>query len=606
VNCTNCKSQLPDGTRFCPICGQAAQATTPDPAASGPLRATKEMIGREIAGRIRILALLGEGGMGAVYRGEQISLRRAIAVKVLRPELSANQNLLTRFSQEAQAVAKLDHPNTVKVYDFGQDTDGSLFIAMELIDGKPLREVIGAAGPLPPARAFNIAQQVAASLADAHANNIVHRDLKPDNVMLVDKGKHKDIVRVLDFGIAKLRDDSRATQAAMTQAGDMLGTPQYMAPEQIKGEAIDGRTDIYALGCLIYEMVTARLPFEAPTVLAMLSKHLMEMPPPPSQRRPELGLSPAIDHVVMTAIQKDPAARPATMEQYAEMLAAVRAQFPGESRPMTAQVTPPVAMPVVYTPPPIATPIPPTSRVPQYQATPAPTFGGYQPPVHAKKSGNTLLIVFIAIGVLAVGAGVAVFVQQGSDTKRNTDDDYKAKIDKVETKGEPTAPPDEPTLKGSADPWSTPPSTQPQRPRPPSEESVGTRLTPIPKSAHLNPPAGFVYADAKKPGWVSYGSNQDKVIIALYPLPAGSNALNDIARSFIHDADDSHLAYRSTTKNQDHPMMAFTGDVGGIAVSVYLTVYISNRYRLGFAVAAPTGQSEAVVTKLIYGGVTWP
>ncbi len=211
--------------------------------------------------------------------------------------------LLRRFYAEAEAVAKLDHPNTVKIYDFGQDTrrlavhrDGATSMASRCAS------VINAAGPLPPTRALHIAIQVAASLVDAHASSIVHRDLKPDNVMLIDKGKQRDIVRVLDFGIAKLRDDSRATQQAMTQAGDMLGTPQYMAPEQIRGDAIDGRTDVYALGCMIYEMVTARLPFEAPTIMAMLSKHLVEMPLPPSQRRPDLAIAPAIDQVVMTAL----------------------------------------------------------------------------------------------------------------------------------------------------------------------------------------------------------------------------------------------------------------------------------------------------------------
>src|SRR5204862_5869560 len=150
--------------------------------------------------------------------------------------------------------------------------DGTLFIAMELIEGRSLRAVIQQEAPLPLARALGIAAQVAASLTDAHARAIVHRDLKPDNVMLQDRGRERDVARVLDFGIAKLRDDTRGTRMQMTQQGDMLGTPQYMSPEQIRAESIDGRTDIYALGCLLYEMVTARLPHDAPTVLAMLSK----------------------------------------------------------------------------------------------------------------------------------------------------------------------------------------------------------------------------------------------------------------------------------------------------------------------------------------------
>src|SRR6185369_4650352 len=238
---------------------------------------------------------------GAVYRGEQISLKRAVAVKVLKPELGSHQLVLRRFNAEAEAVAKLSHPNTVNIYDFGQDSDGSLFIAMEFIEGRSLREAIQKEGPFSPARAISIALQVAASLSDAHAHSIVHRDLKPDNVMLQDRGRQKDVVRVLDFGIAKLRDDSRATQQAMTQAGDMLGTPQYMAPEQIKADHVDGRTDVYALGCMMYEMLTARLPFEATTIMAMLSKHLTEQPAPPSQRRPDLIIPPALDQLVLRA-----------------------------------------------------------------------------------------------------------------------------------------------------------------------------------------------------------------------------------------------------------------------------------------------------------------
>ncbi|HTJ44996.1 MAG TPA: serine/threonine-protein kinase, partial [Kofleriaceae bacterium] len=334
MKCPHCGAPNSDDARFCGACGRATSATEPSRAGPSASAGTApDLAGKEIAGRYRILAKLGEGGMGAVYRGEQISLKRKCAIKLLKPELSADPGLVRRFNAEAELVAKLSHPNVVNIYDFGQDVDGSLFIAMEFIDGRSLRAAMNTEGPLPSKRAVAIAGQVASSLTDAHAHGIVHRDLKPDNVMLTERGREKDVVRVLDFGIAKLRDDSRATQAAMTQAGDMLGTPQYMAPEQIKGEVIDGRTDVYALGCMSYEMVTARLPFEAPTVMAMLTKHLMEMPPPPSQRRPELRLPPQIDQLVMAALAKEPSQRPPTMDAYAELIGGLLATMPGAADP---------------------------------------------------------------------------------------------------------------------------------------------------------------------------------------------------------------------------------------------------------------------------------
>ena len=310
---------MENDARFCGACGKATAPTE-----SGSFQRLKEgpdMIGREIAGRYRIHSKLGEGGMGAVFKAEQISLKRTCAIKLLRPDVASSALLLRRFNAEAEAVAKLSHPNTVNIYDFGQDTDGTLFIAMEFVEGRSLREAIQTDAPLPLRRALSIAAQVCASLVDAHAQGIIHRDLKPDNVMLQDRGRQKDVVRVLDFGIAKLRDDNRATQNAMTQAGDMLGTPQYMAPEQIRAEQIDGRTDVYALGCMLYEMVTGRLPFEAPTIMALLSKHLIEVPPPPSLRRPDLGLPPAFDELVMTAMAKEASARPPTMEAFGEQIA---------------------------------------------------------------------------------------------------------------------------------------------------------------------------------------------------------------------------------------------------------------------------------------------
>jgi serine/threonine-protein kinase len=405
VTCPHCRAEITADARFCGACGKATAPTESDPHI--PLAQVKDLAGKEIAGRYRILTKLGEGGMGAVYRGEQISLRRAVAVKLLRSELSANPMLLRRFSAEAEAVAKLSHPNTVNVYDFGQDTDGSVFIAMELIEGRSLRSAIAKEGPFAPGRALHIAAQVAASLADAHAHNIVHRDLKPDNVMLQDRGRQRDVVRVLDFGIAKLRDDTRATQQAMTQAGDMLGTPQYMAPEQIKGETIDGRTDVYALGCMIYEMVTARLAFEAPTIMAMLSKHLIEAPVPPSQRRPDLGLPPALDQLVLAAMAKDPGQRPPTMEAFGEQIAQLAQTLPpaDPNTPRSQQAS--VAQPAVTAPAPsafvAATPQPapwtPPAIPPTTRATPT--------PVAMKKSRAPLLA--IVAGVLLAGGGAAAY-----------------------------------------------------------------------------------------------------------------------------------------------------------------------------------------------------
>ena len=556
------------------------------------------MIGREIVGRFRIVSKLGEGGMGAVYRGEQISLKRAVAIKVLRPELSANQQLLRRFSAEAEAVAKLDHPNTVKVYDFGQDTDGSLFIAMELIEGKPLRNVLAESGPLPPTRALRIALQIAASLVDAHAASIVHRDLKPDNVMIVDKGRQHDIVRVLDFGIAKLRDDSRQTQNAMTQAGDMLGTPQYMAHEQIKGEAIDGRTDIYALGCMLYEMVTARLPFEAPSIMAMLSKHLLEMPFAPSQRRADLDLSPALDHVVMTALQKDPNARPPSMEAYAEMLAGVLAQLPADTVP--SQPPPSKAMPVAPT---VA--FTPAAAVPTAHVTPYP-----QPLPHAyvpPATKSRLALYLVLGGVLLAGGGVGIWAATHTSSTVKPDD-HRAKFDKPDDKDVTEEKADDkndekPAPPPQKDPWETEPAPKPPAP---VVVSVGTKETPIPRGAHLDAPSDFTkIADTAQGQQYQHASG---INMTLGPLIAGTNDPMELASNWIqrNNAAGLALSFVSIGDNHGHPVILFNGAINGIPFVQYATLYITSRYRIGYVLTAPVAANQAEVHRLLENGVTLP
>ncbi len=437
MRCPHCGAPNSDDARFCGACGRATSATEPSRAGVSSSASAPDLTGREIAGRYRILAKLGEGGMGAVYRGEQISLKRKCAIKLLKPELSSDAGLVKRFNAEAELVAKLSHPNVVNIYDFGQDQDGTLFIAMEFIEGRSLRSAMIADGPLPVRRAVAIAAQVAASLTDAHAHGIVHRDLKPDNVMLTERGREKDVVRVLDFGIAKLRDENKQTVQAMTQAGDLVGTPQYMAPEQIRGDRIDGRTDVYALGAMLYEMVTGRLPFEGPTVMAILSKHLTETPPPPSVRRPDKGIPPPVDALVMASLAKDPAQRIASMELVGEQLAAIGAQLGSPSQPFvvpsgpapgpsgwqpgmpTQQSAAPVGVQVHATPhtpypilaPPQVAPHLPTGTPPPMQVA---------PPAPVARRSKRGLWIGLALGAAAVIGAIAIVASQaGSSSSKN-------------------------------------------------------------------------------------------------------------------------------------------------------------------------------------------
>jgi serine/threonine-protein kinase len=472
VTCPHCHADTSPDARFCGTCGQSTIV---------------ELIGRTIAGRYRMLAKLGEGGMGAVYRAEQISLKRTVAVKLLRPEMSSSPLLLRRFNAEAEVVAKLSHPNTVNIYDFGQDTDGTLFIAMEFIEGTSLRSVLHAEGALPLHRALAIGAQVAASLADAHTHGIVHRDLKPDNVMLQTRGKQRDVVRVLDFGIAKLRDENRATQQAMTQQGDMLGTPQYMAPEQIRADQIDGRTDVYALACMIYELATGRMPFEAPTLMALLSKHLVELPLPPSQRRPDLPLPPALDALVLAGMAKDAAARPATMELFGEQIAALQATLP--AAPATPSASQSVPAPIVPTPAaysavPLSAPL--VSHGPPAAPHGTPVPHSHEPVTAPPRSRRGLVVGLGIVGVIAIGGGIVAALSRTTPTKAPVPVDAPA-ADPWKNPSDPWNAHHQP----GPDPWATTP------PPPKADaggydfDSVGDRLVTSPRGFSLNMPQGF-------------------------------------------------------------------------------------------------------------------
>jgi len=258
------------------------------------------LLGTLLAGRYRIEALIGSGGMGAVYRAAHVHMRKAVAVKVLHKEMTAFPEVVARFEREAVAAGRIEHPHVVSASDFGQLEDGSFYLVLEFIEGQSLAKLVSKVGALAPLRALCITRQIVEALQAAHAVGIVHRDLKPDNVMLVDKDDEPDFVKVLDFGIAKIKVEETAEQPALTQIGTVFGTPEYMSPEQARGELVDARADLYTVGVILYEMLSGSSPFKDDDLVVVLTRHLTADPPPlPS------SLDPMIRDLVLLLLKKN-------------------------------------------------------------------------------------------------------------------------------------------------------------------------------------------------------------------------------------------------------------------------------------------------------------
>ncbi|HEY6006581.1 MAG TPA: serine/threonine-protein kinase, partial [Anaeromyxobacter sp.] len=336
--CGKCHREAPEGALFCSFCGGAIKPVTAAGEAVDPL------IGQTVAQKYFIHQLLGHGGMGDVYKATHLTLDRPVVLKLLKKLFHSDPSLVQRFHREARAASRLNHPNSITIIDFGQTDDGTLFMAMEYLSGRSLERVVAEEHPLAESRVIHIVAQILAALGEAHALGIIHRDLKPANVMIEPRRDEPDFVKVLDFGIAKLNEPGSGGQG-LTQAGIVCGTPGYMSPEQVRGEELDPRSDIYAVGVILYEMLTGVLPFESDTPMGLVTKHLVEDPPPLAVRRPGTLVSPELEAVIMKALARDREQRFASSD---EMRAAVLACGAPAAAPI--RPTPPPSSTIIFDP----------------------------------------------------------------------------------------------------------------------------------------------------------------------------------------------------------------------------------------------------------------
>jgi len=292
------------------------------------------LIGRKIAGKFAVEAFIGSGAMGAVYRARQIALDKVVALKLLHRELARDATFPARFMREAKAASRIDHPNSMRVVDFGEEADGTLYMAMEFLDGRDLFQVIQTEWPLPSPRMADLLMQTLAALAVAHDMGVVHRDLKPENIMVLtgtdDEGHTKDLVKVCDFGIAKIIEErtepttDQREQGKLTTHGLVVGTPEYMSPEQGRGEQLDARADLYSVGVILYQLLTSTVPFEANSALGVVLKHVTDEALAPSQRI--ANVDKKLEAICLKAMRK---AREERYQSAREMRADLRAFLEG-------------------------------------------------------------------------------------------------------------------------------------------------------------------------------------------------------------------------------------------------------------------------------------
>lgn len=414
--------------------------------------------GDVVDGRYRVVEHLATGGMGAVYRAEHVDLGRPVALKVMLPELSGDESLVARFKREAVASSRIGQHNIIDVFDFGRTADGRFYFVMEFLDGQTLKTALRADGPFPVARAVRVGQQLARAVAAAHRADVVHRDLKPENVMLLQRPGQPDFVKVLDFGVARLTADG----PQMTAVGTVVGSPRYMAPEQVRGQPVTARADIYALGLILHELLNGRPTFDGDSAATSMAMQINATPP---ALRPPAGPAPAeLERLIFQMLEKAPADRPASMDAVAATLTRIAdtpTLGPGTAPMPAVDGVAPEAAPtttsveVLSTAPTLALPAeraridqrpPPPARAPaapsRAETAALPSTGEFRAAVAPSWRLLYVVLVLAAIGAL-VGAAAAHYWPRGDASSRSTAAS-KSAADAPPAETTPTAPADTP------------------------------------------------------------------------------------------------------------------------------------------------------------------
>ncbi len=313
--CPTCGTEYPLSERFCPRDGTALRSAN----------ASADLLGQVIADRYHILKKLGEGGMGTVYLAEHVKMGRKSALKVMNPGMNTDPDAIARFNREASNASRLSHPNICGIYDFGETPDGLIYLAMEFIEGTALTDLIEKGGSLAPARAGSIVHQTADALQVAHDAGIVHRDLKPDNIMVAKNRDGTDLVKVVDFGIAKA---SSSDAQKVTKTGMVVGTPEYMSPEQLAGDKLDGRSDIYSLGLVAFNCITGKLPFPSESAQEAMIMRLTDRPRTLAEMAPDTAWPDAVQATLDRALARDAAERYQSAAQFGRDFAEALSEMP--------------------------------------------------------------------------------------------------------------------------------------------------------------------------------------------------------------------------------------------------------------------------------------